>query len=106
MGPQLLWSLELPRIDSPDVFWQGSIIMPVYDNIIVAHTTLHDDWDEPWTIADNRLCGINIVNKTVDWLYPKTEDITVDIMFNSLGYHSGRVFVVRYEEKDNSHISK
>ena len=98
----LRWSLELPHGSSLGICWEGAMIMPMFDNVLVAHTTLHDDWDEPWTIADNRLCGINIVNKTVEWLYPKTEDITVDIMFNSLGYHSGRVFVVRYEEKDNN----
>ena len=98
VGPKLLWSVELPRVDSPEVLWQGEGIMPVYDNIIVAHTTMHDDWDEPLTIADNRLCGINLNDQSVEWLYPQTDAVEMDIIFNHYGYQIGNLFVVKYVE--------
>lgn len=102
VGPKLLWSVDLPRFDSPGVLWQGERIMPIYSDIIVAHTTMHDDWDEPWTIADNRLCGINLITKSVEWLYPKTEAISMDIVFNHIGYSCGRLFVVKYLETNEN----
>ena len=99
----LLWSLEMPRISSPYVYWYGAKVMSKWGNTIVTHTTLYDETG----LSDNRLCGVDLDERKVVWLYPENQNERKNIVFDNKGYQHNDIFVVKYVETlpDESHLT-
>lgn len=91
----LAWSLELPRVSSPYIYWYGAKTLPIYNNVLISHTTIYDDVN----ISDNRLCGVGIDTKRTIWYFPDNIDLRRNVVFDSMGYQFGDAFVAKYTEE-------
>lgn len=86
-----LWTESFPMGDSKYIYNGGLISPPLYDNCLIFHTTLHSNS----RIEDNRLCGMDIKEKKVEWLFPADTTTHYNYCFDSEGYIYGNYLVTK-----------
>lgn len=76
-----IWSTKL-TIGTSSTNWSDGLGSPViYDNIAIFPTTI--TYNPTELKEDNRLCGLNLENGKIEWMFPK--DIDVYYNFNFIG---------------------
>ena len=97
------WEASISTFESPYIYYDGLPNLPMYDNLIIAHTTIKDEgmWEE-----DNRLCAINTETGTVDWYFPSDLSVASYCGFNHEGYIYGNKLVFQYQKDARTYESR
>lgn len=88
------WSIPIPTGASDYIYYTGLNYLPKYNDIIVAHTSLTDDFFK----EDNRLCAINISTRQVEWYFPGNLSERHYAFFDGKSYLWNNRLVFRYQK--------
>ena len=89
-----VWEIRIPVEASQEIFYDGLCDLPLYNDWIIAHTTVAD---EGLFREDNRLCAVNMKTKQIDWYFPENLDEHKYSFFNGRSYLYENKLIFRFE---------
>lgn len=89
--PKPIWTTRIIGDNTKYIYNQGLKNAPIYDNSIIFSTTITSNNQ----LEDNRLCGLDLDNGNIRWMFPHDKTTTYDYTFDNKGHIYNNYIVTR-----------